>query len=53
MREFVVASLTLVIGCIEANFSSTYALETGTLTLSENGLREEKNNNYFNGVSKK
>ena len=27
-------------------------METGTLTLSENGLREEKNNNYFNGVSK-
>ena len=26
---------------------------TGTLTLSENGLREEKNNNYFNGVFKK
>ena len=35
------------------NFASKYAFETGTLTLSENGLREEKNNNYFNGVFKK
>ena len=35
------------------NFARKYAFETGTLTLSENGLREEKNNNYFNGVSKK
>ena len=34
-------------------FASKYSLETGTLTLSENGLREEKNNNYFNGVFKK
>ena len=34
-------------------FASKYAFETGTLTLSENGLREEKNNNYFNGVFKK
>ena len=27
------------------NFASKYLLETGTLTLSENGHREEKNNN--------
>ena len=35
------------------NFASKYSLETGTLKLSENAHREEKNNNYFNGVSKK
>ena len=35
------------------NFASKYSLETGTLKLSDNEHREEKNNNYFNGVSKK
>ena len=36
------------------NFASKYAFETGTLKLSvENEHREEKNNNYFNCVSKK
>ena len=38
----------------EPNFAIKYSLETGTLKLSvENEHREEKNNNYFNGVSKK
>jgi len=35
------------------NFASKYAFETGTLKLSENEHREEKKNNYFNGVSNK
>ena len=44
----------LVLGCIDADFMQVNTRwKTGTLTLSENGLREEKNNNYFNGVSKK
>ena len=33
--------------------NTKHSLETGTRKLSENEHKEEKNNNYFNGVSKK